>query len=122
MIWAMDEKGYRLTRKLADEEHALITTHVAETTFEIETTASRYGMNDTEFLSEIGFLGPDVLAAHCVHCKEDIRILRNHDDESVAQSLQQYVSGFGMRADPRDDRGRCYGGICFRRPGKQQQS
>ena len=31
MIWAVDEKGYRLTRKLADEEHALITTHVAET-------------------------------------------------------------------------------------------
>jgi len=80
MIWAMDEKGYRLTRKLADEERALITTHVAETTFEIQTTASRYGMTDTEFLSEIGFLGPDVLAAHCVHCKEhDIRILRHHD-------------------------------------------
>jgi 5-methylthioadenosine/S-adenosylhomocysteine deaminase len=24
--------------------------------------------NDTEFLSDIGFLGPDVLAVHCVHC------------------------------------------------------
>ena len=80
MIWAVDEKGYRLTRKLADEEHALITTHVAETTFEIQTAASRYGQTDTEFLSEIGFLGPDVLAAHCVHCKpHDIRILRHHD-------------------------------------------
>jgi 5-methylthioadenosine/S-adenosylhomocysteine deaminase len=80
MIWAVDEKGYRLTRKLADEEHALITTHLAETTFELQTAASRYGQTDTEFLSEIGFLGPDVLAAHCVHCKpHDIRILRHHD-------------------------------------------
>ena len=80
MIWAVDEKGYRLTRKLADEEHALITTHIAETTFELQTAASRYGQTDTEFLSEIGFLGPDVLAAHCVHCKpHDIRILRHHD-------------------------------------------
>lgn len=79
MIWAVDEKGYRLTRKLADEEHALITTHVAETTFELQTAATRYGQTDTEFLSDIGFLGPDVLAAHCVHCKEhDIRILRHH--------------------------------------------
>jgi 5-methylthioadenosine/S-adenosylhomocysteine deaminase len=80
MIWAVDEKGYRLTRKLADEEHALITTHVAETTFELQTAASRYGQTDTEFLSDIGFLGPDVLAAHCVHCKEhDIRILLHHN-------------------------------------------
>ena len=80
MIWAVDEKGYRLTRKLADEEHALITTHVAETTFELQTAASRYGQTDTEFLSEIGFLGPDVLAAHCVHCKNhDIRILLHHN-------------------------------------------
>jgi 5-methylthioadenosine/S-adenosylhomocysteine deaminase len=80
MIWAVDEKGYRLTRKLADEEHALITTHVAETTFELETAAARYGQSDTEFLSEIGFLGPDVLAAHCVQCKShDIRILRHHN-------------------------------------------
>ncbi len=79
MIWAVDEKGYRLTRKLADEEHALITTHVAETTFELQTAATRYGQTDTEFLSDIGFLGPDVLAAHCVHCKEhDIRILLHH--------------------------------------------
>ena len=80
MIWAVDEKGYRLTRKLADEERALITTHVAETTFELQTSATRYGMTDTEFLSDIGFLGPDVLAAHCVHCKpHDIRILKQHD-------------------------------------------
>jgi 5-methylthioadenosine/S-adenosylhomocysteine deaminase len=80
MIWAVDEKGYRLTRKLADEERALITTHVAETTFELQTAASRYGQTDTEFLSEIGFFGPDVLAAHCVHAKQhDIRILREHN-------------------------------------------
>lgn len=80
MVWAVDEKGYRLTRKLANEEHALITTHVAETTFELQTAASRYGQTDTEFLSDIGFLGPDVLAAHCVHSKpHDIRILRQHD-------------------------------------------
>ena len=58
MIWAVDENGYRQTRKLADEEHLLITTHVAETTFELQTSATLYGQTDTEFLSDIGFLGP----------------------------------------------------------------
>ena len=80
MIWAVDEEGYRLTRKLADEEQVLITTHVAETDFELETAAATYGMNDTQFLSDIGFFGPDVIAVHCVHCKaDDIKILRQHD-------------------------------------------
>jgi 5-methylthioadenosine/S-adenosylhomocysteine deaminase len=79
MIWAVDEEGYRLTRKLANEEHVFITTHVAETDFELETTAARFGMNDTEFLSDIGFFGPDVLAVHCVHCTtSDIAILKKH--------------------------------------------
>jgi 5-methylthioadenosine/S-adenosylhomocysteine deaminase len=79
MIWAVNEEGYRLTRKLADEERVLVTTHVAETDFELETAAATYGMNDTEFLSDIGFFKPDTIAVHCVHCKTgDIEILRRH--------------------------------------------
>ena len=79
MIWAVEEEGYRQTRKLADEEHVLITTHVAETDFELETAAARYGMNDTEYLSDIGFFGPDVLAVHCVNCTtSDIALLHRH--------------------------------------------
>ena len=79
MCWAVDEEGYRATRKLADEEHVLITTHVGETTFELETAAKLYGRTDTEFLSDIGFFGPDVLAVHCVQCStHDIRILHHH--------------------------------------------
>jgi 5-methylthioadenosine/S-adenosylhomocysteine deaminase len=80
MIWTVDEDGYRQTRALADEEHVLITTHIAETDFELETAAAKYGRTDTEFLAEIGFLGPDVVAAHCVHCQtSDIALLLKHD-------------------------------------------
>jgi len=79
MIWSVDEKGFRLTRELANETHALITTHLSETAFELEVAASLYGRTDSEFLSDIGFLGPDVIAVHCVHCKShDIRILLHH--------------------------------------------
>ena len=80
MIWTVDEHGYRETRKLAGEEKVLVTTHIAETVFELETAAAKYGRTDTEFLAEIGFLGPDVVAAHCVHCTpDDIRLLLQHD-------------------------------------------
>ena len=80
MIWSLDETVLRGTRALANETGALITTHVAETNFEIEQAQSRFQCTDTEFLSEIGFLGPDVLAVHCVNCSSrDIRALRHHD-------------------------------------------
>jgi 5-methylthioadenosine/S-adenosylhomocysteine deaminase len=93
------KKATGLTRKLADEEHALITTHVAETTFELETAASRYGQTDTEFLSEIGFLGPDVLAAHCVHCKpHDIRILLHHDTKVAHNPCSNLYLASGVPA------------------------
>jgi 5-methylthioadenosine/S-adenosylhomocysteine deaminase len=80
MIWTVDEAGYRATRVLANEEKVLVTTHIAETSFELETSAAKYGRTDTEFLSDIGFLGPDVVAAHCVLCTpSDIAILKQHD-------------------------------------------
>ncbi|MDW8845344.1 amidohydrolase [Erwinia sp. MMLR14_017] len=80
MIWALDEKVLRGTRALANETGVLITTHVAETDFEIAQSQLRFQSSDTEFLSDIGFLGPDVLAVHCVQCSSrDIRALKHHD-------------------------------------------
>lgn len=80
MIWALDEPSLRATRALADEMQALVTIHIAETPFEIEHAAARYGRTDTAFLSDIGFLGPDVLGVHCVQCDaRDIELLRRHD-------------------------------------------
>ena len=70
----------RGTRALADETGALITIHVAETDFEIAQSQARFQCTDTEYLSDIGLLGPDVLAVHCVQCSNrDIRALRQHD-------------------------------------------
>ena len=80
MIWGVEERALRGTRALANETGALITTHVAETNFEIEQARARFQCTDTEYLAEIGFLGPDVLAVHCVQCgRRDIRILKHHD-------------------------------------------
>jgi 5-methylthioadenosine/S-adenosylhomocysteine deaminase len=97
MVWTVDEDGYRQTRALADQEHVLVTTHIAETDFELETAAAKYGKTDTEFLAEIGFLGPDVLAAHCVQCgSSDIGLLKQHEVKVSHNpcSNQYLASGF----------------------------
>jgi 5-methylthioadenosine/S-adenosylhomocysteine deaminase len=80
MIWTVDRDTLEKTRKLADEEGALITMHVSETPFEIENSLQRFGMRDLPYLEHVGFLGPDVLAVHCVQCDDrDIRILKLRD-------------------------------------------
>lgn len=80
MIWSVDQDTLEKTRKLADEEGALITFHVSETMFEIENSLQRFGMRDLPYLEHLGFLGPDVLAVHCVQCdSRDIRILKMRD-------------------------------------------
>lgn len=79
MIWSVDQDTLDKTRKLASDLKALITIHIAETPFEIENSMQRFGMPDLQYLQQIGFLGPDVLAVHCVYCEsQDIDILRQH--------------------------------------------
>jgi 5-methylthioadenosine/S-adenosylhomocysteine deaminase len=80
MIWSVDRETLEKTRKLADEEGALITFHVSETPFEIENSLQRFDMRDLPYLEHLGFLGPDVLAVHCVQCdSRDIRIMKLRD-------------------------------------------
>jgi len=80
MIWTLDDESLRQTRALADELGVLLTIHVAETPFELEHAARVYGRSDTEVLSDLGVLGPDVLAVHCVQCGgRDLDLLRRHN-------------------------------------------
>ncbi|MCR5003389.1 MAG: amidohydrolase [Bacteroidales bacterium] len=50
--------------------------HVSETTKEVEDCIAAHGMSPVRYLDSIGFLGPDVIAAHCVYVdKEEWDIL-----------------------------------------------
>jgi 5-methylthioadenosine/S-adenosylhomocysteine deaminase len=71
MIWTVDEPTLVATRTLAAATGAPITIHVSETDFEIAQSLERFGLRDLPYLDSIGFLGPDVLAVHCVQCDGD---------------------------------------------------
>lgn len=60
-------------KELARRNGTMLTIHVAESRFD----AQQFGVSSVEYLASIGFLGPDVLAGHCVHLDDnDIRMLR----------------------------------------------
>ncbi|QXJ24732.1 8-oxoguanine deaminase [Actinomadura graeca] len=58
-----------LTRsaELARARGVRLHTHLAETLDEEEHTSEQFGMTPAEYMDSIGWLGPDVWLAHCVH-------------------------------------------------------
>ena len=67
-------------RELADEYKMGIHIHVSETQKEINDISAEKGLRPFEYLDSIGFLGPDVLCAHCVWLSdEEIEIIKKHD-------------------------------------------
>lgn len=67
-------------RQLADEYNMGIHIHVSETEKEINDVSEEKGLRPFEYLDKIGFLGPDVVAAHCVWLSDnEIEIIKKND-------------------------------------------
>ena len=66
-------------RELADKYNMGIHIHVSETQKEIDDVSQEKGLRPFEYLDKIGFLGPDVVAAHCVWLSdEEIEIIKKN--------------------------------------------
>jgi len=66
-------------REIAEREDVLLHIHVAESRSEQVDFEEKYGKREVEFLADIGFLSPRVLAAHCVWLsKNEVKLLADH--------------------------------------------
>lgn len=66
----------RHCRQLASETGLRLTIHLSETRAEVNDCIRDHGTTPVRYLDSLGFLGPDVVAAHCVHVdKEEWDIL-----------------------------------------------
>jgi cytosine/adenosine deaminase-related metal-dependent hydrolase len=66
-------EGLLGAKDLARRNGTMLTIHVAESKFD----AQQHGVSGVEYLASIGFLGPDVLAGHCVQLDDnDIRMFK----------------------------------------------
>ncbi|ODS37066.1 N-ethylammeline chlorohydrolase [Candidatus Altiarchaeales archaeon WOR_SM1_SCG] len=64
-------------RNLANKHNLKINIHISETRDEVKRIIEKTGMRPVEYLNEIGFLGDDVTAAHCVWLNDnEIKILK----------------------------------------------
>ncbi|WP_062524961.1 8-oxoguanine deaminase [Demequina rhizosphaerae] len=60
----------RESASLARDLHVRLHTHGAETVEEEAFCRERFGMSPTDYLESLGWLGPDVWMAHCVHLSD----------------------------------------------------
>ena len=65
-IYTCSEKTLQDSAALARRNGAPILIHIAEAPFELEQSRAQHGATPVAYLERIGFLGPDVVGAHCI--------------------------------------------------------
>jgi len=71
-------------KELAKKYQVGINIHISETKGEVEQMVEKYGKRPVEQLDSIGFLGPEVLAAHCVWLSDkEIKIVQQRGVKPV---------------------------------------
>lgn len=79
-IYTCSTKTLEAAAALARKYHVPILIHLSEAPFEGDQSRAKYGLSPTGYLESIGFLGPDVTAAHCVWVNAgDMELLASHD-------------------------------------------
>jgi 5-methylthioadenosine/S-adenosylhomocysteine deaminase len=88
-------------KELARKYGVGIHTHVAESRDEVDRVVRKYGKRPVEHLDAIGFLGPEVLAAHCVWLtSHEISIIRERGVKPVHNPVSNMKIACGIAPVP----------------------
>lgn len=88
-------------REQADKDGVGIHIHVSETKAEVEQIKAKYGKSPVKLLNDVDFLGPGVLAAHCIWLSpEDIQILKENDVKIVHNPTSNMKLASGVAPIP----------------------
>lgn len=70
-IYKTDADQLRRCAAFARHNGLPLSIHLSETRKEVEDCIREHGTTPVRYLDKLGFLGPDVIAAHCVHVDRD---------------------------------------------------
>jgi 5-methylthioadenosine/S-adenosylhomocysteine deaminase len=100
-IYTCSEKTLRDSAEMARKYHAPILIHVAETKKELDDSREKNGRTPVGYLEHIGFLGPDVVAAHCIWVNAaDEKILAEHGVGCVHNPSSNMMLASGVAPVP----------------------
>lgn len=101
----------RRAARLARRHDLPLVIHLSETPDEVEQIRERYGRTPTAHLADLGLLGPDLVACHCVALTpEDMDLLAHHDVKVAHNAESNMKLASGVAPIPHlIDRGVCVG-------------
>jgi 5-methylthioadenosine/S-adenosylhomocysteine deaminase len=77
--YTIEDRTFEKVITYAEQLGLGIHTHLHETQAEIEQSLAQYGRRPLRRLADLGVLGPNLVAAHCVHIQEDeMALLAQH--------------------------------------------
>lgn len=79
-VYTVSKDSFQWIKEFSDKENLLIHIHLSETEKEVRDCKKKYGKTPVEFLEDTGFLGNNVIAAHCNWLnKKEIGILKKYN-------------------------------------------
>lgn len=70
-VYSCGADMWKEVRRLADDLDVTVHTHLSEGMQEVNYCLENYGLRPVQWLHSLGFLGPDVTAAHCSQLDDD---------------------------------------------------
>ncbi len=93
----------RKAREIADKRKCGMQIHIAQSTYEVNMIREKYGVGGSvEFLDSIGFLGPDVDAAHGIYISKGEQEIWQKNDVGLSFNIKSnafYANGLAPAAD-----------------------
>ncbi len=95
--WTVTDRGMAETRRFADRTGTPLVMHILENEVDNVLCRRRNGMDIVPYLAQTGFLGPDLLAVHCVAVNErDIELLARHRVKVSYNPVSNMYLGSGI--------------------------
>lgn len=95
-IYTVSKEALQWVADFAGQNELVVHIHLSETEKEVQECIDAHGMRPVEYLDEIGFLGPNVIAAHAIWLEErELDLLARHQTTVVHNpvSNMKLVSG-----------------------------
>lgn len=95
--WTVTDQGLVAARDFTRQAGIPLVMHINENEVDNALSQARHGMNIVPYLDQVGFLGPDLLAIHCVISDEtDIALFAEHDVKVSYNPVSNMYLGSGI--------------------------
>ncbi len=95
--WTVSQRGLKMTLDFAKQTRTPLVMHVNENWLDNQSNQDRFGKRTVPYLAEAGFLGPDLLAIHCVDMDDaDIELFARHDVKVSYNPISNMYLGSGI--------------------------